>query len=86
MAHPDGVFAVQLAMHFGAHVTAVPSTTNLDLVKSLGADEVVDYTKEDFSGAGRVYDMIFDTVGKSGYWRSLRSLKRRGYYKERSTP
>jgi NADPH:quinone reductase-like Zn-dependent oxidoreductase len=52
----------------------------LSLVKSLGADEVVDYTKEDFSRAGRVYDMVFDTVGKSGFWRSLRSLKRGGSY------
>jgi len=49
-------------------------------VKSLGADEVVDYTREDFSRAGRVYDIVFDTVGKSGFSRSLKSLKRRGFY------
>jgi NADPH:quinone reductase-like Zn-dependent oxidoreductase len=75
-----GVFAVQLAKHFGAHVTGVCSTSNLDLVKSLGADEVVDYTKEDFSKAGRVYDMVFDTVGKSGFSRSLKALNRGGRY------
>ena len=75
-----GVFAVQLAKHFGAHVTAVCSTANLDLVKSLGANEVVDYTREDFSRAGRVYDIVFDTVGKSGFSRSLKSLKRGGSY------
>jgi NADPH:quinone reductase-like Zn-dependent oxidoreductase len=75
-----GVFAVQLAKHFGAHVTGVCSTANLDLVKSLGADEVVDYTREDFSRAGRVYDMVFDTVGKSGFSRSLKSLMRGGFY------
>lgn len=75
-----GVFAVQLAKHFGAHVTGVCSTANLDLVKSLGADEVVDYTREDFSRAGRVYDTVFDTVGKSGFSRSLKSLKRGGSY------
>jgi 2-desacetyl-2-hydroxyethyl bacteriochlorophyllide A dehydrogenase len=75
-----GVFAVQLAKHFGAHVTGVCSTANLDLVKSLGADEVVDYTREDFSRAGRVYDIVFDTVGKSGFSRSLKSLKRGGSY------
>ena len=61
-------------------VTGVCSTANLDLVKSLGADDVVDYTKEDFSRAGRVYDMIFDTVGKAGFSRSLKSLKRGGPY------
>jgi NADPH:quinone reductase-like Zn-dependent oxidoreductase len=75
-----GVFAVQLAKHFGADVTAVCSTANLELVKSLGADEVVDYTREDFSRAGQVYDIVFDTVGKSGFSRSLKSLKRGGFY------
>lgn len=75
-----GVFAVQLAKHFGAHVTGVCSTANLEMVKSLGADAVVDYTREDFSRAGRIYDMVFDTVGKSGFSRSLRSLKRGGFY------
>jgi len=75
-----GVFAVQLAKHFGARVTGVASGANLDLVKSLGADEVVDYTREDFSKAGRVYDTIVDTVGKSGFSRSLRCLKRGGCY------
>jgi NADPH:quinone reductase-like Zn-dependent oxidoreductase len=73
-----GVFAVQLAKYFGARVTGVCSTANLDLVKSLGADEVVDYTKEDFSTAGRVYDMVVETVGKAGYSRCLKSLKRGG--------
>src|ERR1035441_3262441 len=75
-----GVFAVQLAKHFGARITGVCSTANLDLVKSLGADEVVDYTKEDFSRAGRVYDILFDTVGKSGFSRSLKALERGGFY------
>jgi len=75
-----GVFAVQLAKHFGAHVTGVCSTANLEMVKSLGADHVVDYTREDFSRAGRIYDVVVDTVGKSGFARSMKALKRGGSY------
>lgn len=71
---------MQLAKYFGTHVTAVSSTSNLELVRSLGAEEVVDYTKQDFSTLGRFYDTIFDTVGKSGFSRSLKCLKRGGCY------
>ena len=75
-----GTAAVQLAVHFGAHVTGVCSTANVDLVKSLGADEVIDYTKEDFTQNGQIYDVIFDTVGKSSYARCKGSLAEHGVY------
>ncbi|MDQ3904452.1 MAG: NAD(P)-dependent alcohol dehydrogenase [Actinomycetota bacterium] len=75
-----GVSAVQLAKHFGAHVTAVCSTTNVDLARSLGADDVVDYTREDFTRSGRTYDVIFDTVGKSSFRCCRRVLRPGGMY------
>ena len=75
-----GTFAVQLAKYFGAKVTGVCSTTNVALVKSLGADKVINYTKEDFTRIGETYDIIFDTVGKSSLSGCLRSLKQEGSY------
>jgi NADPH:quinone reductase-like Zn-dependent oxidoreductase len=75
-----GTFAVQLAKYYGAEVTGVCGTSNLELVKSLGADEVIDYTREDFTKSDKTYDVIFDTVGKSSFSRSKRSLKVNGLY------
>lgn len=75
-----GVSAIQLAKHFGAEVTAVCSTANAELVKSLGADVVINYKKEDFTKGGQTYDIIFDTVGKSSFSRSKGVLKEGGIY------
>ncbi|MBD3169789.1 MAG: zinc-binding dehydrogenase [candidate division Zixibacteria bacterium] len=75
-----GSAAVQLAVYFGAEVTGVCSSSNVDMVESLGADEVIDYTKEDFTANGKAYDIIFDAVGKSSFSRCKNSLKSKGIY------
>jgi 2-desacetyl-2-hydroxyethyl bacteriochlorophyllide A dehydrogenase len=75
-----GTFAVQLAKSFGADVTGVDSTRKLDMLRSIGADQVIDYTQEDFTKNGQTYDVIFDVVGKSSFSRSVRSLKKKGFY------
>jgi NADPH2:quinone reductase len=75
-----GTSAVQIAKHFGANVTGVCSAANIALVKSLGADEVIDYTKEDFTKSGETWDIIFDTVGKNSFSRCKASLSQNGIY------
>jgi len=75
-----GTFAVQLAKYFGANVTGVCSTNNIEMVKSLGADKVIDYTKEDFTKNDETYDLIFDTVGKTSFLRCKGSLKQKGVF------
>jgi NADPH:quinone reductase-like Zn-dependent oxidoreductase len=75
-----GTAAVQLAKHFGAYVTAVCDTKNVELVRSLGADRVVDYTREDFTKSGRTHDVVFDAVGKTSFRRCRRLLKHGGLY------
>lgn len=75
-----GTYAVQLAKYFGAAVTGICSTRNLDMVKNLGADNVLDYTKEDFTQSGETYDLIFDAVGKSPFFKCIKALTKNGRY------
>ncbi len=77
-----GSAAVQIAKYFGAEVTGVCSSTNLEMVKTLGADNVIDYTNEDFTKTGKDYDIIFDTVGKISFSNSKGSLKQKGIFLE----
>jgi NADPH:quinone reductase-like Zn-dependent oxidoreductase len=75
-----GTAAVQLARYFDADVTAVCNTKNVEIVRSLGADQVIDYTREDFTTNGQTYDVIFDAVGKHSFRRCKGSLNRGGFY------
>jgi len=77
-----GTGAVQIAKHLGAHVTGVTSTKNLDLVRSLGADDVLDYTREDLVARGPVFDVVIDAVGKYAFYWGRRALKPGGIYVE----
>jgi NADPH:quinone reductase-like Zn-dependent oxidoreductase len=75
-----GTWAVQLARHFGARVTGVCSTSNVALVKALGADQVIDYTRDDWTRSGETYDLLFDAVGKTSFPDCLKVLKPEGVY------
>ena len=75
-----GTFAVQLAKHFGAEVTAVNGTGKLDMLRSIGADQVIDYTQEDFTKSGETYDFILDVVSKSSFSGSIKLLNQNGRY------
>ncbi|MDA3844833.1 MAG: NAD(P)-dependent alcohol dehydrogenase [Candidatus Kapabacteria bacterium] len=75
-----GTAAVQIAKSYGTEVTGVCSSSNIDMVKSIGADQVVDYTKEDYTKNGKTYDIIFDTVAKSSFSRCKSSLNKGGIY------
>ncbi|NJN83461.1 MAG: NAD(P)-dependent alcohol dehydrogenase, partial [Caldilineaceae bacterium] len=75
-----GTFSVQLAKHFGAEVTGVCSSTNLEMVKALGADHVIDYTQEDFTQSGARYDVVFDAVDKFPSAQAKTAVKQGGVY------
>jgi NADPH:quinone reductase-like Zn-dependent oxidoreductase len=75
-----GCSAIQIAKYFGAEVTGVCSTSNVEMVTSLGADRVIDYNKEDFTKTGQTFDIIFDTIGKSTFSRCKDSLTKHGVY------
>ncbi len=75
-----GTYAVQMAKHYGAEVTGVCSTSNLELVRSLGADKVIDYTKEDYTQTGEKYDIVFDAVHKTSASQGKKCLKEGGKY------
>ena len=75
-----GTFSIQLAKYFGAEVTGVDSTEKLDMLRSIGADHVIDYTKEDYTKTGESYDLIIDVVGKRSVSRRLKLLKQKGHY------
>jgi NADPH:quinone reductase-like Zn-dependent oxidoreductase len=75
-----GTFAMQIAKNYGAEVAGVCSTANVELVKSLGVDQVIDYSQEDFTKSGQIYDVIFDAVGKTSLSRSKGALKEKGFY------
>lgn len=81
-----GTFAVQLARHFGAEVTGVDSTEKLDMLRSIGADQVIDYTRDDFTQSGQTYDVIFDVPGRSSFARCERSLTQNGLYLSANPP
>jgi len=75
-----GTFGIQLAKYYGAEVTGIGNPNSLEMMKSLGADKVIDYTKEDFSKSGETYDVIFDVIGKSSFSEFIKSLKENGIY------